>query len=67
MEQSSDRLVAPTEAMRMIGIRSRTTLYELIRSKELPPPIRRGRNIFHLESELQEYVRRLSETSRTAA
>lgn len=66
MHTETDRLVAPREAMRIVGVRSAATFYKLIREKELPPLIKRGRNSFHLESDLCQYLERLSATRQAA-
>lgn len=52
--------------MRIIGVRSPTKFYQLIKDGDLPPLIKRGRNSFHLESELQAYVQRLAESREVA-
>lgn len=57
-----DRLVSVREGMQVVGVRSATTYYKLIENGDLPPLIKRGRNSFHLESDLQAYVSRLSAT-----
>ncbi|WP_157622973.1 hypothetical protein [Solimonas soli] len=59
---SLDRLVPPSEGMKIVGVRSPTSYYNLIKLGELPPLIKRGRNSFHLESDLLAYVRRLAST-----
>jgi predicted DNA-binding transcriptional regulator AlpA len=66
METQIDRLIPPNEGMRIVGVKSPTTYYQLIRIGELPPLIKRGRNSFHLESDLRVYVARLA-ASRGAA
>lgn len=63
----SDRLVAPREAARIIGVKSLTTFYDMVRRGELPRLIKRGRYSFHLHSELQAYVRSLAAKSRMDA
>lgn len=55
-----DRLVPISEGKRTLGIRSHTTYYGLIAKGELPPLIKRGRNSFHLESDLVAYVAKLA-------
>lgn len=62
----TNRLIPPREGMHIIGVKSPTKYYSLIKSGELPPLIKRGRNSFHLESDLREYVAKLA-SSRVAA
>ena len=64
--ETIDRLVSPREAMPIVGVRSPTTFYALIKSGELPPLIKRGRSSFHLLSDLQKYVARLAATRQAA-
>ena len=66
LETGIDRLIPPSEAMRIIGVRSPTSFYALIKSGELPPLIRRGRNVFHLESDLSTYIEQLAATRKAA-
>lgn len=61
-----DRLVPICEGKRIIGVRSNTTYYALIKERELPPLIKRGRSSFHLESDLLSYVARLAKTREAA-
>lgn len=56
----SDRLVSVEESMKIVGVKSPTSLYALISSGELPGFIKRGRRSFLLESELQRYVAKLA-------
>lgn len=63
---ATDRLVPPREGMHILGVKSASTYYSLIRSGELPPLIKRGRSSYHLESELRTYLQRLA-SSRVAA
>ena len=42
--------------MSIVGLRSETTYRKLIELGVLPPLIKRGRNSFHLLSEVQAYV-----------
>ena len=62
MNVQIDRLVPLREGTRLLGLKSTTSYYELIRRGELPPLIKRGRNSFHLESDLRTYVERLAAT-----
>lgn len=64
MEQiiECDRLVSPREAARIIGVKSKTTFYALIRRGDLPALIKRGRQSYHLESELLAYIHKLSQS-----
>lgn len=66
MQNQPDRLVPPSEGMRIVGVRSATTFYGLIKAGELPQLIKRGRNSFHLESELRRYVEKLSSARQAA-
>lgn len=59
-----DRLVAPREGARIVGVKSLTTFYDMVRRGDLPPLIKRGRYSFHLQSELQAYVHALAAESR---
>ena len=61
-----DRLVPPREAMTIVGVRSPTTFYALIKSQALPPLIKRGRSSFHLLSDLRKYVEQLAATRQAA-
>lgn len=63
---STDRLVPPREAAHIVGLRSMSTFYGMIKAGELPPLIKRGRSSFHLESDLRAYLERLA-SSRTKA
>ena len=63
----TDRLVSPKEGMRIIGVRSQTTFYRMVNQGELPPLIKRGRNSFHLSSDLQAYLQRLAGARKVAA
>ncbi|SEQ62140.1 transcriptional regulator, AlpA family [Solimonas aquatica] len=67
MNKPADRLIPPAEAMRIVGVKSRTKFYDLIRTGELPQLIKRGRSSFHLESDLQAYVERIAAQSRKGA
>lgn len=60
MNESADRLLSPKESMKIAGIRSASTFYQLVKSGELPPLIKRGRSSFHLASEIDAYVQRLA-------
>lgn len=55
-----DRLVPIREGKRIIGVCSDSTYYKLVKERELPPLIKRGRNSFHLESDLLAYVTKLA-------
>lgn len=66
MEFSTDRLVPLREGMRIVGVRSPTTYYQLIETGALPALIKRGRNSFHLESDLQKYVASLAAQRKAA-
>lgn len=61
-EAPPDRLVKIREGKRIIGVESDVTYYKLIKDGALPPLIKRGRNSFHLESDLYGYVARLAKT-----
>lgn len=60
MQTNTDRLVSPKEGMHIVGVKSATTFYSLIRAGDLPPLIKRGRSSFHLESDLRTYVTNLA-------
>jgi predicted DNA-binding transcriptional regulator AlpA len=62
MDTAPDRLVPPREGMRIIGVRSPTTYYRMVANGDLPPLIRRGRNVYHLASDLSAYLQRLVAT-----
>lgn len=61
-----NRLIPPREGMRIVGVKSPTTYYALIKSGELPPLIKRGRCSFHLESDLVAYVEKLAASRRVS-
>ena len=65
MQTATDRLVPPREGMHIVGVRSATTFYALIKRRELPALIKRGRYSFHLESDLRKYVEGLAATRQT--
>ena len=60
-------MVPFSEAAEFIGVRSRTTLYKLIRLGDLPEPIRRGPYNFFLQSDLTAYTQRLAASRGSAA
>jgi predicted DNA-binding transcriptional regulator AlpA len=61
-----DRLVTVKEAKHIVGVSSHTTFYALVNSGELPKLIKRGRNSFLLQSDLDAYVARLAATRKAA-
>lgn len=61
-ENGIDRLISFQEAKSVIGVKSDTTFYKMIREGEFKEPIRRGRNLFFLESDVQQYIKALAST-----
>ena len=63
---ATDRLVPPREGAYIVGVKSMTSFYEMVKTGALPPLIKRGRNSFHLESDLRDYLNRLASTRVTS-
>lgn len=64
--QQKNRLVPIREGMPIVGVKSETSYRKLVEAGQLPPFVRRGRNVFHLESDLQAYVARLAKSREVA-
>lgn len=60
MEAKLERLLSIKEGMSVVGLKSETSYRKLIAQGALPPLIRRGRNVYHLASDLQAYVAALT-------